>query len=93
VAPVIKPVSFKANQKYNANDIISFEISDDLSGLKSYNGYIDNEWALFEYDKKSNLLKYAVDGDRLTSGKKHALEIVVVDDRNNISVYRTGFYY
>lgn len=93
LAPLIKPVAFKANQNYAANEVLSFEITDDLSGLKSYNGYIDDEWALFEYDKKSNSLTYTVDAGRLTAGKKHALEIVVVDDRNNISVYKSGFYY
>ncbi len=93
LAPVIKPLAFKASQKYGADDILTFEITDDLSGLKSYNGYIDNEWALFEYDMKSDRLTYTIDRDRLTAGKKHALEIVVVDERNNISVYRSGFYY
>jgi hypothetical protein len=93
LAPSVKPVVFRANQSYKANDDIAFEITDDLSGLKSYNGYIDDEWALFEYDKKSNTLSYTIDGERLTAGIKHTLQIVVVDDRNNISVYKSTFYY
>ncbi|HJX71882.1 MAG TPA: M23 family metallopeptidase [Bacteroidales bacterium] len=93
MAPSVKPVAFRSNQYCKADDTISFEITDDLSGLKSYNGYIDDEWALFEYDKKSNSLSYTIDKERLTPGIKHALEIVVVDDRNNISVYKSGFYY
>jgi hypothetical protein len=93
LAPLIKPVTFRAHQKYAANDLLSFEITDDLSGLKSYNGYIDNEWALFEYDKKSNTLTYALDKGRLSAGKKHKVEIVVVDERNNIAVYKSDFYY
>ena len=93
LAPLIKPVVFKADQNYAADDVLCFEITDNLSGLKSYNGYIDSDWALFEYDKKSNSLTYVVDKDKLTAGKKHALEIVVVDESNNISVYKSGFYY
>ncbi|MBN2212870.1 MAG: M23 family metallopeptidase [Bacteroidales bacterium] len=93
LAPTIKPVKFSPNQYYSANDTMSFEIKDHLSGLKSCNGYIDDKWALFEYDKKSNSLCYALDKERLISGVRHILEIVVVDDRNNISVYKSGFYY
>ncbi len=93
IAPSVKPVAFRTNQSYKTDDNITFEVTDDLSGLKSYNGYIDNKWALFEYDKKSNTLSYTIDEERLTAGIRHALEIVVVDDRNNISVYKSAFYY
>lgn len=93
IPPLIKPKAFIPNQHYTTDDHLTFEISDELSGLKSYNGYIDNEWALFAYDRKSDKLTYTVDKERLTGGKKHTLEIVVVDERNNISVYRSGFYY
>jgi hypothetical protein len=34
-----------------------------------------------------------VDKDRLTEHNEHALEIVVVDDMNNISIYKSGFFY
>jgi hypothetical protein len=93
LVPSIKPVTFKSNQYCKAGETISFEISDSQSGLKSYNGYIDEKWVLFEYDGKSNTLSYTIDKARLAAGKKHNLEIVVVDDRNNISVYKSGFYY
>lgn len=93
IAPDIKPVNFRTNGHYAADDRISFEIQDDLTGIKSYNGYIDNEWALFEYDRKTNTLLYKIDKERLIKGKKHSLELVVVDDRDNISVYKSGFYY
>jgi hypothetical protein len=93
LAPTIKPVAFRSNQYCKADETISFEISDDQSGLKSYNGYIDNKWALFEFDRKSNTLSYTIDKERLTAGAKHNLEIVAVDDRNNISVYKSDFYY
>ncbi len=33
--------------------IIQFTISDGLSGIKSYNGYLNGNWILFEYDYKT----------------------------------------
>lgn len=91
--PVIKPVNFKSNGYYSADNVISFEIKDEFSGIKTYNGYIDNEWALFEYDRKVNLLSYRLDQERVLKGGKHTIEIVIVDNCNNIAVYRSGFYY
>lgn len=70
---------------------IKFLISDDLSGIKSYNGYIDNNWALFEYDQKNDLLFYTLDEDKIVKNTKHELELFVIDNRNNISTYYTSF--
>ncbi len=94
IPPKIIPLSFKDESWYAANDIISFKISDDLSGIKTYNGYIDGNWVLFEYDAKSDLLFYSVDNERLkSSNDKHTIELFVMDDRNNIRNYKGYFYY
>ncbi len=93
-APEIVPLSFKDGGWYASKDIISFKVADDLSGIKTYNGYIDGNWVLFEYDAKSDLLFYSVDKERLASIKeKHKLELFVMDDRNNVRNYTGYFYY
>ena len=33
---------------------LTIKISDALSGIKSYDAYIDGEWILMEYDLKEN---------------------------------------
>jgi len=80
----------------NLNELknkIEFEIKDDLTGIKSFNGFIDNNWALFEYDKKNDLLIYTMDAERIERGKEHELELFVIDNKNNISTYYTTFYW
>ena len=52
-----------------------------LSGLKSYNAYVDGEWILLEYDAKNKKLTHYFDG-KINSGQ-HELEIVVKDMVDN----------
>jgi hypothetical protein len=92
-APAINPVNFYNNRSYSGNGRISFKIDDDLSGIKSYNGYIDKKWALFEYDAKNNLLSYKLDKSRISTDTKHNLEIYVTDYKNNTGIYKGSFYY
>ncbi len=93
IPPEIEPIHFINKGKYSAGRNISFKITDDLSGIKDYNGYIDGQWALFEYDKKTDSITYTIDPDRLTSGQEHKLEIVVSDEKDNIARYNGTFYY
>jgi hypothetical protein len=94
IAPEIIPVSFKNNGWYAAGDKLVFKIKDGLSGIKTYNGYIDDTWVLFEYDAKSDNLFYTIDHERLERTKsKHDLKIYVMDERNNITTLKGFFYY
>lgn len=93
VPPEIKPVNFVSKGKYTAGNTLSFTIKDSLSGIRKYAGYIDKNWALFEYDLKSDLLSYTIDQTRLTSGKVHDLEIVVTDNKGNTGRFKSSFYY
>ena len=44
---------------------IRIKITDNFSGIKSYEPQIDGKWALFEYDQKNNLLIYRFDPERI----------------------------
>ncbi|HEX2393709.1 MAG TPA: M23 family metallopeptidase [Bacteroidales bacterium] len=93
VPPGIKPINFTPRGKYLAGRTISFSITDTLSGIRKYAGYIDKNWALFEYDLKNDLLSYTIDQTRLASGKVHDLEIVVTDNKGNVGRFKSSFYY
>ncbi|MFP4621869.1 MAG: M23 family metallopeptidase [Bacteroidales bacterium] len=82
--PTITP--YIMNQKK-----LSFKIKDELSYIKQYNGYIDGEWALFEYDPKNNLLTYEIDKSRLSKGKTHKLELYISDALDNVATYHDTF--
>ncbi len=93
VNPEIKPLNIHDNKNMTGLSDIRFRITDDFSGIKSYTGIIDGEWALFEYDPKNDLLVYRFDKDRITKKKQHDLELTIIDDRDNIAVYNAGFYW
>jgi hypothetical protein len=87
IKPSIKTQSFKKN-KLKGQHVV-FEIKDNLSGIKTYNGYIDGKWELFEYDAKNNLLCF-LHTEKLTPGK-HSIKLVVIDDVGNSSTYYKTF--
>lgn len=45
------------------NKVIQVKIGDALSGIDSYNGYIDGKWVNFYYDAKNDLMEYVIDGN------------------------------
>jgi hypothetical protein len=91
IPPVIRPLSIKNNTLVNKNRI-DFKITDNLSGIDSYEGEIDGNWVLFEYDAKSAMLSYTIDKSSVKPGMKHALLLKVGDERKNIAVYKASFY-
>ncbi len=93
ISPDIKPVSYIGTKKYTEGQALAFRISDGGSGIRKYTGYIDGQWALFEYDAKRDMLTYVVDGERLQKGRKHGLEIVVTDNLENVSRFTGSFYF
>ena len=66
-----------------------FKIVDELSGIGKFNGTIDGNWVLFEYDQKTNSLWHTFD-DRTEAGT-HQLELEIIDKKVNKSTYKTNF--
>ncbi len=92
LAPTIKPMNLHSGKDLSEQPGISFAVNDDLSGIKSYNGYIDNQWVLFEYDPKNDLISYEFDQRVPISKKNHEIEIYLIDVQGNTNVYHTSFY-
>lgn len=91
IAPSIHSLSIK-NDILQESQKIRFKITDDLSGIKTYTGTIDNKWVLFEYDAKRDLLEYNID-NHLKRGQKHLLELTVEDAKGNANTYTANFNY
>ncbi len=70
---------------------IRIKITDDFSGIESYEPAIDDKWALFEYDQKNNVLIYRFDEKRIAKGTQHKLSLRVTDNKNNISYFNCDF--
>lgn len=77
----------KTNNFTNAKTL-SVTIADNLSGIASYAGYIDDEWILCDYDSKNNMLTYTFDSERLKKGKTHQLRVEVTDYCGNKTILR-----
>ncbi|MCD0490281.1 M23 family metallopeptidase [Pedobacter sp. MC2016-14] len=90
IAPVIVPLNISDGKRMTGISKMSFKIRDNLSGIQSFNGYIDGEWVLMEFDTKTATLWHTFD-ERTTAGK-HELKIVVTDMKDNSKTYTITFY-
>ncbi|WP_293310823.1 M23 family metallopeptidase [Pedobacter sp. UBA5917] len=90
IAPRIVPVNISEGKNMAGLSKIFFKISDNLSGIKSFNGYIDGKWALMEFDTKTATLWHSFD-ERTIVGK-HTLELVVIDMKENTRKYNVNFF-
>ena len=92
VPPVIKPMNFRYNLKNIP--VIKFKISDNYAsggkaGKLKYRGFIDDNWVLFEYDKKKRILSHRFDNSMKRG--KHILKLVVEDDNGNVNIFEKPF--
>ena len=90
------PPSISANGLVSGADLtgkseLRIKITDELSGIKSYEPVIDGKWALFEFDQKNNVLIYSFDPKRILKGSKHSLSLKVTDSKENQSYYSCDF--
>ncbi|MDR2388968.1 MAG: M23 family metallopeptidase [Tannerellaceae bacterium] len=69
---------------------ISFRISDNLSGIQSFRGEINNRFVLFEWDGKKGTVSYVFDEKRLTGGPQR-LRFSVTDACGNTAEYNHTF--
>jgi C4-type Zn-finger protein len=90
IAPKIVGVT-KLDGKPLKEKKIVFRITDDLSGIKTYSGTVNQKWVLFEYDAKTNRLTYEVDDTELMEGKNE-LKLTVSDNLGNSAIFETSFF-
>ena len=70
---------------------MKFIISDDLSGIKTYNGYLNGKWILLEYESKTKTLKHSfLDG--IVDEGKNDLKVIVTDNVGNSTIFETQFF-
>ncbi len=90
VAPTLTP-NFKRGANIKTWKEINVKAKDELSGINSYNGYIDGKWVLFEYDAKNDMLTFELDKRIIKQGQKHELRLEVDDEKGNRATLRTNF--
>jgi len=91
IAPTIVPANVSNGQSMKGISKMTFKIRDNLSGIKSFNGYIDGKWALMEFDAKTSTLWHSFN-DQTGSSGKHTLKLVVDDVKNNVKTLTIDYY-
>ncbi|MDA3867472.1 MAG: M23 family metallopeptidase [Salinivirgaceae bacterium] len=90
VAPEIAFLNIYDGKDMISDSQIRIKINDTETGIKSYNGFINDKWVLFEYDAKNDLLQYSFD-EHMPEAVAFILKIVVEDNKHNRSVKRVKF--
>ncbi len=70
---------------------IQLSIYDELSGIKSYNGFLNGKWILFEYDNKTRKLTHYF-SDGVDADGANDLKLVVIDNLGNSTTFETRFF-
>ena len=91
IPPQISGNGLIPGANFNGKKAIRIRVTDDFSGIRSYEPEIDGKWALFEYDQKNSLLIYEFDSKRITKGTNHNLSLKVTDNKDNVSFYNYSF--
>ena len=89
IAPTITARNLVNGKNVSRQNKIDFTISDNFSGIQSFNGYIDDQWVLMEYDSKNRHLWHRFDSS-LAKGE-HTFKLIVKDWKDNEKVYEARF--
>lgn len=88
-APKISSINIANGANMVGKHAIYVKISDNLSGIKNYMGYIDNQWVLMRWDFKTRVLSYTFD-DSISHGK-HTFRLDVTDQKDNTATFKADF--
>ena len=91
ISPSISTIGFKNNDWISNFSNLKIKIKDLESGIKSYSGWINDKWVLFELNTKKGVLTYDFN-DKIISDAKNDLRVEVIDNVGNKTVYKTTFY-
>ena len=81
VAPTVKASNFKDGQSVKELKSLRFKITDDMTGIETYDIYLDEVWVLGKYDAKNALLYYEID-EKMKAGTNN-VKVVVTDGVGN----------
>jgi hypothetical protein len=89
-APKITMSKSIENKWITGQKSISLTISDDLSGIKTFSGYLNDKWVLFEYESKLKRITHTFNNDYMLEGA-NKLKVVVSDNVGNSTIFETQF--
>ena len=90
ISPVVKILNFKENDTITSKNTLKVKITDDMTGIDSYNMYANDTWILGQYDAKNDLLYYEVDA--YMKPGKNTVKVVVKDAVGNTTTKKVSVY-
>ncbi|HEX8270279.1 MAG TPA: M23 family metallopeptidase [Flavobacterium sp.] len=91
IAPKVSAVKPIENKAFANGRALELYISDNLSGIREFDGYVNGKWALFEYDYKTRKITHNIDDEFAVVGRNE-LKVVVSDNVGNSTIFETHFY-
>jgi len=91
VPPRITPLNIKEGKWLSKQTTIELAISDNLSGINKYNGYLNGKWILFDFDYKTRKLTHNFSEGIYVDGRND-LKVVVSDNVGNSTIFETHFF-
>ena len=92
IPPDINFYNLKNDQWISNRKKLTIKIIDNESGIKSFNGWINNKWILLEYESKKNMLTYDFEDKVNSNDSKNELVVSVKDNCGNVSMKKITFY-
>jgi len=91
-----RPPKIKIDKKVGGKwistiDALQFTISDEGSGIKSYEGYLNGNWILLEYEPKTKKLIHHF-SDGIVAEGQNDLKVVIMDNVGNSTIFETQFF-
>lgn len=90
IKPTIKKIG--KNKIIHKNQNLGYLINDDETGIKKYKAYINDKWALFEYEPKKNYIQFRPD-NFINLKNENNLLIEIEDMVGNVTKYQETFYF
>ncbi|MDR0363613.1 MAG: M23 family metallopeptidase [Bacteroidales bacterium] len=91
IPPVITAVNISKGKTITNQKNIRVKIQDNLSGINTYVGKLNDEWILMDFDAKNHLLEYMFD-EKLKKGK-NVFTLTVIDHAGNSSELKMTLVY
>ena len=89
--PKIFSPSFTAGKWLTKSNAFSLKISDDLSGIATFDAWLNGKWILMHYDYKTRVI-YHNFSDGIVDEGRNDLKVTVTDNVGNSATFETHFF-
>jgi hypothetical protein len=87
-SPTIKVLELSTKNELSDTTKLLIKTTDNMSGISTYNAFINNSWILLDYDAKNDLLQYEFDNKTIYN-QKQELHIIVIDKKGNTATWKS----